>query len=283
MPGICWLASYPKSGNTWFRAFLANYMSNPAAPIPINDLPNFIKGDGTAWPYEKLAGGPVGDMSVEEIQQLRLKVHMMFATSSSDTVFVKTHNAIALLDDVPTISPEATAGAIYIIRNPLDVAVSYAHQYGVDYDRTAEIFRSEYSLLPNHGHLVVQFLGSWSGHVRSWLDAPGLKLHLIRYEDMARNPGKAFRGAIKFLGLPLEAPRLKNAIRFSSFKTLAQQEKAGGFVEAVPVDNRVFFRKGKVGDWRNHLSAAQADRLIEDHHEVMAEHGYLTKDGRPVF
>ncbi len=283
MPGICWLASYPKSGNTWFRAFLANYLRNPAAPIPINDLPKFIKGDGVAWPYEKLAGRPVGEMSVEEIQELRLKVHMTFATSSSETVFVKTHNAIALLDDVPTINPDATAGAIYIIRNPLDLAVSYAYQYGVDYDRTAEIFRSEDSLLPNHGPLVVQYLGSWSNHVRSWLDAPGLKPHLIRYEDMARKPGRTFRAAIKFLGLPLEAPRLKNAIRFSSFDTLAKQERDSGFVEAVPIDNRVFFRKGKVGDWRNHLSAAQADRLIEDHHEVMAEHGYLTKDGRPVF
>ena len=222
-------------------------------------------------------------MSIEEIQQLRLKVHMMFATSSSETVFVKTHNAIALLDDVPTINPEATAGAIYIVRNPLDVVVSYANQYDVSHDRAIKSFGSEGTIVPNHGPLVVQYLGNWSDHVRSWLDAPGLKPHLIRYEDMARKPDKAFRGVIKFLGLPLEVPRLKKAIRFSSFDTLAKQEKASGFVEAVPIYNRRFFRKGKVGDWRNHLSEAQAARLIEDHHEVMAEHGYLTKDGRSVF
>ena len=283
MPGICWLASYPKSGNTWLRAFLANYLRNPARPIPINDLPDFIKGDGMAWPYEKVAGRPVADMSVEEIQQLRLKVHMMFATSSSDTVFVKTHNTISLLDDVPTINPDATAGAVYIIRNPLDVTVSYANQYGVSYDRAIEILDSEDTLIPTHGHLVYQYTSSWRNHVLNWTNAPGLNIHVIRYEDMTRKPDKVFRGVIKFLGLPLEVPRLKNAIRFSSFKTLAQQEKAGGFVEAVPVDDRIFFRKGKVGDWRNHLSAVQADRLIENHHDVMAEHGYLTKDGRPVF
>ena len=283
MSGILWLASYPKSGNTWLRAFIANYMRNPPSALSINELPNFIMGDGMAWPFEKVAGRPIADLSVDDIQRLRPKVHQMFATSSADNVFVKTHNAIAFLGDVPTISPEATAGAIYIIRNPLDVAVSYANHYGVDYDRAVEVFGREDTVLPTHGPLVVQYLGGWSDHVRSWLDAPGLKPHLIRYEDMTRKPDKAFRGVIKFLSLPLEVPRLKNAIRFSSFDTLARQEKDAGFIEAAPVEDRVFFRKGKVGDWRNHLSAAQVDRLIEDHHEVMAEHGYLTEDGRPVF
>ena len=283
MPGILWMASYPKSGNTWLRAFIANYLKNPAEPMPIDDLPQFILGDGIAAPFEQVAGGPVDAMTAEEIQALRPKVHEMFAQSSPDTVFVKTHNAISVLDNIPTITPDATAGAIYVVRNPLDVAVSYAHHYGISYDRAIAAMDSEETTSPPHGNQVYQYLGSWSTHVRSWTQAEGLKLHTIRYEDMTIQPEKTWRALIKFLGLPLETPRLKKAIKFSSFKVLANQEKEDGFVEAVPIDNRVFFRKGKTGAWRKELTAEQVEGMIERHSEVMAEHGYLNDKGGPRF
>ena len=132
------------------------------------------------------------------------------------------------LDDVPTINPEATAGAIYIVRNPLDVVVSYANQYDVSHDRAIKSFGSEGTIVPNHGPLVVQYLGNWSDHVRSWLDAPGLKPHLIRYEDMARKPDKAFRGVIKFLGLPLEVPASEEGHPFQLVRHARQTGKGLG-------------------------------------------------------
>ena len=283
VPGILWMASYPKSGNTWLRAFLANYMKNPCAPMPIDELPQFVLGDGIAGPYEQVAGGPVDKMTVEEIQTLRPKVHEMFAWSSPDTVFVKTHNAISVLDGIPTITPDATAGAIYVVRNPLDVAVSYAHHYGISYDRAITAMASEDSVAPMHGNQIHQYLGSWSTHVRSWAKAPGLKCHVIRYEDMTHKPEKTWRALIKFLDLPLETPRLKKAIKFSAFKVLAKQEKEDGFVEAVPLDDRVFFRKGKTGAWRKELTADEVKRVVDRHGEVMAEHGYLNDKGKPRF
>ena len=283
MPGILWMASYPKSGNTWLRAFIANYLKNPSEPMPIDELPQFILGDGVKQPFEKVAGGSVDDMSLEEIQALRPKVHEMFAWSSSDTVFVKTHNAISVLDGIPTITPDATAGAIYVIRNPLDVAVSYAHHYGISYDRAINAMASDESVVPPHGNQVHQYLGSWSTHVRSWAQAQGLKFHLIRYEDMTFKADKTWRALVKFLELPLETPRLKKAIKFSSFKVLADQEKEDGFVEAVPIDNRVFFRNGKTGAWRKELTADEVQRVIDGHREVMTEYGYLNDKGEPRF
>lgn len=277
------MASYPKSGNTWLRAFLANYLKNPCAPMPIDDLRKFILGDGVAEPFEKIAGRPVDDMTFEEIQALRPKVHEMFAWSNSDTVFVKTHNAISVLDGIPTITPEFTSGAIYVIRNPLDVAVSYAHHYGISYDRAVETMASEESVVPPHGNQIHQYLGSWSTHVRSWIQAPGLKRHVIRYEDMTMKPDKTWRALIKFLGLPFESPRLKKAMKFSSFKVLADQEKEDGFIEAVPIDNRIFFRKGKTGAWRKELTPGQVAQMIDVHGAVMAEHGYLNDKGAPRF
>ena len=173
MPGILWMASYPKSGNTWLRAVPGTDLKDPCAPRPTAELPQCLVGDGIAAPVEQVAGRPVGDMTAEEIQVLRPKVHEMFAYSNSDTVFVKTHNAISVLDNIPTISPDATSGAVYVVRNPLDVAVSYAHHYGISYDRAIDAMASEDNMLPPHGNQIHQYPGSWRTHVRRWTTAPG--------------------------------------------------------------------------------------------------------------
>ncbi len=283
MPGILWLASYPKSGNTWVRAFLANYLRNPSAPLPINELPGFIVGDGLAAPFEKVAGRPVAHMDVSEIQRLRPRVHDMLARSSSETVIVKTHNAISYLDGIPTINPGVTAGAMYIVRNPLDLVVSYAHHMDIELDRAVAAISDDSTHITTHGNQVYQYLGSWSGHVRSWTSAPGLRLHVVRYEDMALRPLPTYRRLVKFLGLPLNTARLKKAVRFSDFKVMEEQELRGGFVEAAPDGSRRFFRQGKLGGWRDKLTAEHVRSLVEAHRGVMAEHGYLTTGSEPVF
>ena len=307
MPGVLWLASYPKSGNTWVRAFIANYLVNADSPVPINDLPEFVKGDGPKHFYEEVLGFPITKpLSPRETQELRLRVHKKFAHESQNTTIVKTHNAIAYLDDIPTINPEATEGAVYIMRNPLDVVLSYAHHYGMTHDEAIERLGSEENALGGTERQVLQFLGSWSQHVRSWIEAPGLKVHVMRYEDMLLEPSDSFSGLVKFLELPEESERREKAIEFSSFKTLAGQERSQGFIEAVPArehaafrgksvetvpqtarfrgENRVrFFRSGKLGAWRDQLTEEQVSRVVDDHREVMEAHGYLDERGAPVF
>ncbi len=281
MAGIVWLASFPKSGNTWLRAFLANYFTNAQTPLSINDLSKFIYSDGVAAPFEKIAGRPVTNMSAREIHALRPKVHAMYARSSTDTVFVKTHNAIAYLDNVPTINPKVTAGAVYLIRNPLDLSISYGHHFGVPLDRIVVALRSRDAQIITEEDRVHQHLGNWSDHVRSWTTARGLRRHVVRYEDMVLKTLETTRRVVEFLGLPLTLPRLEKAMRFSSFKVLREQEVSDGFIEANK--SRHFFRQGKIGEWRHILTAEQVRTIVADHGEVMAEHGYLNKDGRPVF
>lgn len=283
MPGILWLASYPKSGNTWLRAFLANYIHNPDAPLPIDDLQKFNFSDGIAAHFEKVATRSVVTMTFSEIQALRPKVHEMFARSNPDPVFVKTHNAVSIQHGIPMISPQFTAGAVYVIRNPLDVVVSYAHHYGETHDQAITAMAADDRIMLPHLNQIYQHFGSWSHNVKSWTTAPGLNCHVMRYEDMTLKPQKTWRALIKYLGMPLENTRLKKSMKFSSFKELAKQEKDGGFVEAVEVDNRIFFRKGKTGSWRQDLSADQIQQVIDSHGDVMAEYGYLTKKGEPRF
>jgi len=282
VPGILWLASYPKSGNTWLRGYLANLFLNPARPIPINELPDHAYGDNFLIHYEQLSGKKAEDLGPGEIAQLRPKVHEWLAYSKPDTVMVKTHSACIAADGVPLITPAATVGAIYVIRNPLDVVSSFANHYQTDADAAIDMMCAERCVMPPVPGQLEQVLLDWSGHVRSWMVAQDMKLHVMRYEDMTRTPYKIFAALSQFLGLPEEKDRIRRAIRFSSFKEMKKQENTGGFIEARPDGKAKFFRAGKTGAWRTDLSESQIAKIIEAHREVMTKFGYLSPQGEPL-
>ena len=123
-----------------------------------------------------------------------------------------------------------------------------------------------------------QRLLTWSQHVLSWVDAPGLNCRVIRYEDMLHDPLSTFGLATDFLQLPRN--RLETAIRFSDFRELARQEAEKGFRER-PQHTERFFRAGG-STWRDKLTQEQVDRIVTDHGAVMRRFGYLDENGDPV-
>lgn len=281
MGGLVWLASYPKSGNTWLRLFLANLFADPRQPYDINGLTGFTFGENRGDLYEQVAGRPFESLDDETINQLRPQVHRLISRTRPDSIFVKTHSALAAVSNVPTITPDVTQGAIYLIRNPLDVAVSYAHHLGRSLGEAVAMMGERDSRLATERHFAFQVLGSWSDHVKSWLDAPICPLHVMRYEDMIAKPAKTFADLVGFLRLPASKKRVSKAIEFSSFNVLASQEAESGFKERPPTADR-FFRAGKVGGWRTALAPQDVERLIADHGPTMRRFGYLDDSGRPL-
>jgi hypothetical protein len=229
--------------------------------------------------YAQLSGKPAEDLSWEEINALRPQVHRFLAASRPGAVFVKTHTALTTIQGIPTITPEATLGALYVVRNPFDVAVSFAHHYGLSIEDgvRALCFRG-LQIEPKAGH-ILQPVSDWTTHVTSWLRAPGLRLQLLRYEDMLASPQATFGGVLDFLQLPRDRERLKRAIRHSSFRVLAEQERQAGFVERSRNAER-FFRQGASGGFRRTLTEPQIARLLEHHRAMLRELGYLDADGR---
>jgi hypothetical protein len=285
--GIIWLASYPKSGNTWTRTFLSNYFREDSDAADINALYGGPIASSRLL-FDHAVGIEAVNLLPQEIENLRPGVYQWMRGSAAHVRFVKAHDAwkrTALGEELfPTAVTHTT---IYIVRNPLDVAVSAAHHGGQSLELTVmQLCDEGHSLAssrPDSAPQLHQYIGSWTTHVRSWLRNGNHRVHLVRFEDMLRDSGDAFSRMLRFMSVEVDSARLQDAIDASRFEKLQQQERERGFRERRPRSTAPFFRKGKAGSWREELPAELAARVLAVHGETMRELGYLDAAGRPVF
>jgi aryl sulfotransferase len=119
---------------------------------------------------------------------------------------------------------------------------------------------------------LFQQIGRWRDNIDSWLRAP-FPVHLVRYEDMHRDPHAAFGAVAAFLGLPSDRERIMAAVEAASFSRLQALERATGFVEK-PMQSAAFFREGSVDGWRRTLLPQEAARIVAANEAVMRRLGY---------
>ncbi len=258
---IIWLASFPKSGNTWTRTVLESYMAPQDQEFDINRLGKFSKGDTSRELFNRAAGGTFNASTMEEWLAVRPAMLRLLVSSDPGMHLVKTHSQIRTMHGQPLIPPGLTEGAVYILRNPFDVAPSLARHMTIGLDEAIRRMTDDrFLLVEDHG--VRTIIGRWDDHIRTWTSAPGLTRRVMRYEDMIAEPETTFRTLIEFLRLKLDFGRLRRTLRRTSFKALQKQESSGGFRER-PKRMQRFFARGRTGAWREDLTPAQVARLRE--------------------
>ncbi len=283
------LASYPKSGNTWMRALLTNYLGGRAEPASINALVGFDVY--SRWRFDELTGLPSSIMTDAEFLSCRSRYFALRAAEADvdAPVFVKTHEPQLRLSGGDLLFPEgAAAGAVYLVRSPLDVAVSYAHRLRSGIDAVIDHMADRDATLDlrsgrprRRGHSVLmQCLGDWSGHVSSWLDQTAMPLLLVRYEELLADTAAVFERVVRFACPPPCPKRIGRSVRNSAFGRLSEQEKRGGFAERAQGGSHSFFREGRSGGWRELLTRSQVRRMVDAHGAAMARLGYLDEAER---
>lgn len=283
---IIWLASYPKSGNTWFRVFLTNLLSDSDTPANINDLTETSISSSRKL-FDDYTGLSSADLTFEEIDRLRPDVYRIQSEESDELLFKKVHDQYYYVDDKQALFPsEISKGVIYFIRNPLDVLVSFAYHSARPVDKMVKALNnSSYAFCDKNTKLqnqLRQILGSWSDHVISWTQQNEIPIHIMRYENMVMDTYNSFSDAVKFIGLNKTEEQIRKAIQKSDFNILSKQEKESGFKEKM-IKSKSFFRKGEIGDWRNHLHEEVKNEIIQNHQTIMKEFGYLDKKDNIIF
>ncbi len=277
--GIVWLASYPKSGNTWTRTFLHNLLNvlkgEDEGTQDINKMNEYTTWDISAKTFTEVLGKDATKASREEIAAARPTVQQRIADETDGVMFVKTHNALLMDRGVPTINPAITSGAIYMVRNPLDVAISYGHHMSATTDDAIGHMETRGFETRVNKKSVFEVYGSWSQHVFSWTRKPNRALYVMRYEDMHADPERTFGGLARHLLMTPDAKQLQRAIDLSSFDKLQKQEEESGFTEK-PKKAKMFFRKGQPDQWKTELTGAQIDRIVSVHGRQMRRFGYRT-------
>lgn len=276
MKGIVWLASYPKSGNTWVRILLSNLIRGSDAPVSINALdPTPIAS--ARHMFDDRLGIAASDLTPREIARLRPRLYEDLARGATGPLFLKVHDARLAEDGVALFPTTATAGVVYIIRDPRDVAISFAHHMGVTIDKAIErMSQDSFSLAATGARLAAQLeqrLSTWSGHASSWLDHDDFPKHVVRYEDLQTDPSTTLSKLALFAGLTAEPGAIDRAVSHSAFEELRRQEDLVGFRERPPAAER-FFREGKAGQWRTGLTPAQVEAISRDHAVMMRRFGY---------
>ena len=286
--GIIWIASYPRSGNTWMRAFINALFRNLRDPAATDvDINNIEEGGGVenaAALYPRFLGKPAFLATPAEIAAARPWVQAALAESAGRPIYLKTHNANGLDHGSPLINKAASLGAVYVVRNPLDIAVSYARFSDGTLDKTIErMATSGWGIARSrvNGHDRVRVvMGSWSENVMSWTEPSHPAVLVVRYEDMVENPRRTFGTIARHLRTKPNRDQLARAIAATSFDRLRAQEVAAGFAEKPEATGDLFFREGRVGQWRESLSEDQVGRIVAGHRAMMKRFGYLP-DGSP--
>ncbi len=270
-----WLVSYPRSGNTWMRIMLQS-LRNRGAPVDIGEpIDSHILNREE---FEEHFGVESSDLTEAEIDAARPELHRAIARGSNVSLILrKVHDRFWLTASGEQVfPPEVSRGAVYIVRDPRDVAVSFAAFYGLDLEEAVcYMGDSTRFLARSSSRLTLQLsqpAGSWSEHVVSWLDDAAMPLLLIRYEDMLADSGRELGRVADFLGIPADA--CASAAAASSFSTLRDQEDERGFRERMPAATR-FFRQGRSGEGKEKLPIHLLERIETVHGEVMARLGYL--------
>lgn len=273
---IWWIASYPKSGNTWVRMFINAYMSG--FPLDINSGFQYANGDNQLTYFQMCCIRQADNLEVDEQVMLRPAVLLAaLSLSAAKHVCLKTHHAKVKVNESLLIHPNISAGGVYIIRDPRDIAISYSVHLGWSIDKTIEAMNTQNFIAQHPKTKLAHFLTTWSTHVDTWtVKNEDVPVEVVKYEDMITDTDKTFRVILKGLGISnINEERFSFALKETAFSNLQRIEKKDGFREKA--NGNKFFRKGKFGQWKTKLTNKQCEVIESNYKETMDRYDYRPK------
>ena len=282
---IIWIASYPRSGNTWVRSFLSTYLygeKNSSVFENIKKIINFpnISHFKDIFEISEFTQEEQKDKKKMDKRKFEISKHWITAQNkinlNNDITFLKTHNFGGSLEGNDFTNPENTLGFIYLVRDPRSVAVSNAHHNSISYDQSVKDLFDEKIFSTNEGNLL-EFRSSWKVNYLSWKKRSYPKL-IIRYEDLISDQYQYFKKILNFINdfkkIKIDELKIKKTIELCKLENLSKLEEKVGFDERLKKEKK-FFRKGLVDEWKSQLNKEQIKKIENTFFEEMKELKYL--------
>ena len=283
---IIWLASYPKSGNTMVRSLLSAYLFTKDGNFNFETLKNISLFPDLTF-FEKLGVDVSKDDEVLK-NYIRAQEEINKKNKKSIT-FLKTHSTLHSINNHKFTNYQNTYGAIYIVRDPRSVVLSYANHNQITIEQAAKALKSfkvlggvkNSNIAADRG---LTHVGSWSSHYNVWKEFQKTNRYLlIKYEDLVTDTKKTFLKILNFIYIlgnakhVVDQDKLNNAINTTSFENLQKLEKTTFFDEAKKINNKyvTFFKYGPKNDWKKNLSNEVIGNIETEFKTEMKELGYL--------
>ncbi len=266
---ITWIASFPRSGNTWLRALITAYAND--GEVDINNM--MQTGDKEPMYYGGIINAPINTWSMSDQAMLKPAAMIRMLEHAGNNLLLKTHDCNREIAGVEQIPPYLSRTAIYMVRDPRDVALSFMNHYNMpSMDAALDNMLNNDTLtrFPDKGLFVPQ--RSWQMHTASWLRKTPYPVHILRYEDLLVQPFKEFGKVVRILQMDFDPKLLKKSIQACEFSRLQKAEKKSGFTEGV---GQAFFHKGQANRWEAELSQAHQDRIVKACSVQMKAFDYL--------
>jgi len=276
---IIWLASYPKSGNTWVRAILSQILLT--GPSKENEVLENLKNI-SSYPKRKhflnLSDKFIEEEDFEDKEKVIknwIKSQDKINSEKHIKIF-KTHNYLCKLslknkDSYSFTNLENTLGVIYIVRDPRNVITSLKYHYSLNnYKEAFEMMENRKMWIGIKEKTIPEAISSWDDHYESWSRFKNNFL-LIKYEDLLEKPEKVINDILKyiknFIKVNLSESDVKKIISNTTFENMKNQENRSGFGESVRDKNtkerKKFFNLGPKNNWKELLDRDIA-KLVEN-------------------
>ena len=285
---IIWLASYPKSGNTWLRFYILSLLMGKQTDINFNHLKAIIN-----YPHSTQFDGLISNLfDLNQIAKNWINSQNKI-NSNKNLRFFKTHNMLCKYNGFSFTNAENTLATIYIVRDPRNVITSLKNHYSLpDYNMARKFIFNENQILSlsekekdlylkSKKFPLIQFVGSWKSHYLSWKNMKKNYL-LIKYEDLVKSSKDEFTRIAEFVGnllnLNFTSDQIETAINLSSFERLDEMEKKSGFTESTVDKNgnkNKFFFLGPINNWQKILDKKISNEISTKFENEMKELGYL--------
>ena len=280
---IFWIASYPKSGNTWLRTLISSYYYSKDG-IFYKDL---IQKIGQFPEKRHFESFKYDSKSVIGTTNFWIKAQEKI-NQDKKLKFFKTHNVFGKINDKPFTNKDNSLGCIYIIRDPRNVITSLSHHYELSYEDSLSWMTNNKKYIfddrvgQDFGNF--QFISSWSNNYKSWKIQKDLPVKIVRYEDLLEKTFEVTKEIIEFINkisknnTKINITKLKNAVASTSFNRLKKKENEEGFAEAIfsKKKNKIlpFFNLGPKNNWTNILDKDFSKKLSEIFKDDLDEFNY---------